>query len=407
MGTGRKAATKTMKHYTDPLKTSAASWKVWIDLDNSPHVPFFVPIVEALRDEGHEVIITARDAYQVCDLIEFYGLPARIIGRHYGKSKILKVLGTFWRTIQLAAIMRRQKPDIAVSHGSRGCMLASLLLRIKGLTIADYEFAGKYNFMRTRWAAFPEVIPNDRLEGPGVTILKYPGIKEDVYLSRFRPDPALRMRIGIAPNDLLVTVRPPAGEAHYHNHESEALLTEVLNVYSCHPDARVLLLPRNKRQENELRATWNEKIASGKILFPPKVEDGLNIIWNSDVVVSGGGTMNREAAAMGIPVYSIFRGAIGAVDRYLVDQGRLTLLESVQDVRTKIKAVRRHKSEPCNTKASNPALNTIVRYITSIAELNGASLAESSPILDKHQGVVGVGAGAPISSYISHERSNL
>ena len=373
------------------LKNGAARRKIWIDLDNSPHVPFFVPIVEALRNEGHEVIVTARDAYQVCDLIQFYGLPARVIGRHYGKSKILKVLGTFWRTAQLAAIMLRQKPDIAVSHGSRGCMMASLLLRIKGLTIADYEFAGKLNFMRTRWAAFPEVIPNDRLEGPGVTILKYPGIKEDVYLSRFHPDPELRTRIGISRNDLLVTVRPPAGEAHYHNPESESLLTEVLTTLSGHPDARVLLLPRNKRQEDELRAAWSEKIVAGKILIPSDVEDGLNIIWNSDLVVSGGGTMNREAAAMGVPVYSIFRGAIGAVDRYLVDQGRLTLLESVEDVRTKMKAVRREKSALRAEKTTSPALETIVRYISSIAGLDGGGRAELNAAIEG-KGVAGLDA---------------
>src|ERR1700674_79908 len=229
MGMRRQAATKTMKHHTDPPKPLAAHKKVWIDLDNSPHVPFFVPIVESLRDEGFEVILTARDAYQVCDLIKFYGLPAQVIGRHYGKSKILKLLGTGWRTIQLVAMMHREKPDIAVSHGSRGCMMASLLLKNKGLPISDYEFAGKIDFMRTRWAAFPEVVPNDRIEGPGVTILKYPGIKEDVYLSRFRPDPELRTRIRVSSNDLLVTVRPPAGEAHYHNPESDALLTEVLD----------------------------------------------------------------------------------------------------------------------------------------------------------------------------------
>jgi predicted glycosyltransferase len=112
-------------------------------LDNSPHVPFFVPIVESLQDEGYEVILTARDAYQVCDLIKFYGLPAQVIGKHYGKSKILKLLGTGWRTIQLVAIMQREKPDITVSHGPRGCMMAALPLRIKGLTISDHELPAK------------------------------------------------------------------------------------------------------------------------------------------------------------------------------------------------------------------------------------------------------------------------
>ncbi len=315
---------------------AGARKKVWIDLDNSPHVPFFVPIIAALREDGYEVVVTARDAYQVCDLLKYYGLEAQIVGKHYGKSTLLKYLGTLWRTFQLAVTMWKEKPDIAVSHGSRGCMLATKLLGLKGLTIADYEFAGKVDFMRTRWAAFPEVVPNNRIEGPNVTILKYPGIKEDVYLSRFRPDPQLRARVGVAPDELLVTLRPPAGEAHYHNPESEALLAAVLNMFSSHREARVLLLPRNKRQENELREAWPQQIASGKLLIPASVEDGLNIIWNSDLVVSGGGTMNREAAAMAVPVYSIFRGAIGAVDRYLVDQGRLTsLIESVDDVKTK------------------------------------------------------------------------
>lgn len=368
---------------TVPPKNPTVRKTIWIDLDNSPHVPFFVPIIEKLREDGYEVVVTARDAYQVCDLLKYYGLQARIIGRHYGKSKILKLLGTAWRTVQLATIMRRQKVEVAVSHGSRGCMLASKLLNIKAMTIMDYEFAGKVNFLRTRWAAFPEVVPNDRIEGPGVTILKYPGIKEDVYLSRFRPDPELRTRMGVAPDDLLVTVRPPAGEAHYHNPESEALLEAVLNMFSSHPDARVLLLPRNKRQENKLRAAWTEKIASGKVLVPRSVEDGLNIIWNSDLVVSGGGTMNREAAAMGVPVYSIFRGAIGAVDRYLVDQGRLTLIESVSDVATKIKAVRRQQFEQRAATKSNPSLETLVRYITSIAALDGGDLITTDPIAER------------------------
>ncbi|HEY2647099.1 MAG TPA: DUF354 domain-containing protein [Candidatus Acidoferrales bacterium] len=360
----------------------AARKKVWIDLDNSPHVPFFVPIIETLREDGYEIVVTARDAYQVCDLLKFYGLQARIIGKHYGKSKVLKLLGTIWRTLQLAATMRKEKPDIAVSHGSRGCMLASKMLGIKGLTIADYEFAGKADFMRTRWTAFPDVVPSDRIEGPGVTILKYPGIKEDVYLSRFRPDPQLRSRVGVAPGDLLVTLRPPAGEAHYHNPESEALLAAVVNTFCLHPEARVLLLPRNKRQENELREAWPAQIASGKLLIPRSVEDGLNIIWNSDLVVSGGGTMNREAAAMGVPVYSIFRGTIGEVDRFLADQGRLTMIECVEDVKTKIKAVRREKTVHQAVSKSNPSLETIIGYIATIAALKPGDTAVFSPVVE-------------------------
>ena len=215
---------------------------------------------------------------------------------------------------------------------------------------------------------FPEVISTEgRPAGPGVKFLKYPGIKEDVYLPSFRPDPKLRARLGVAEDELLATVRPPATEAHYHNPEAEGLLRATIEKFTSMPGARVLLLPRSKNQEKDLRDAWTKEIASGKVLIPAHVEDGMNIIWNSDLVVSGGGTMNREAAAMGVPVYSIFRGPIGAVDRLLASQGRLVMLESAEQVRTKIQAVRRNKQEISISQQKSPALETILAHITRIA----------------------------------------
>ena len=219
----------------------------------------------------------------------------------------------------------------------------------------------------------PSVVPDDSLELNGVKILKYPGIKEDVYLSGFEPDRSLIPRLGISPEAIVVTVRPPATEAHYHNPESEGLLAATLKRFSSSPNTQVILLPRNKRQEAELRAAWQTEIEAGGILIPSHVEDGLNLIWNSDLVISGGGTMNREAAAMGVPVYSIFRGKIGAVDRYLADQGRMVLLESVADVMTKVQAVRRQKSTQLNGVRPR-ALETIVENIDLILALQPAAV---------------------------------
>jgi predicted glycosyltransferase len=341
--------------------------KIWVDLDNSPHVPFFRPIIEELRNKDYELLITARDAYQVRELLEYYGVSGRIVGRHYGKLKVLKAVGTCWRALALVAAVRKEKPALAMSHGSRACLLASTLLRIPNITLADYEFVAKVPTVKPTWLMVPSVVPDEALSLSGSKVMKYPGIKEDVYLSRFRPDLGLRKRLGVSPNALLVIVRPPATEAHYHNPESDGLLTEALRRFVGEADVTIILLPRNKRQETELRSVWVEDIASGKILIPDHVEDGLNLIWNSDLVVSGGGTMNREAAAMGVPVYSIFRGKIGAVDHYLVDQGRLVLLETVEDIRTKIKAVPRKQSKQLS-RANSPALETIVQSVVSILE---------------------------------------
>jgi predicted glycosyltransferase len=341
--------------------------KIWIDLDNSPHVPFFVPIIPELKARGFELFVTARNSYQVCELLEYYGIQARVIGRHYGKNKLLKMAGTAWRALALAFHVRKEKVDVSLAHGSRGCMLASQLLGIDTIAIIDYEHSSKMSVSKL-WVIHPEIIPLDPRANTGAKLLTYPGIKEDVYLPSFRPDPGLRGRLGIAADDLLVTVRPPATEAHYHNPEAEGLLTATLQKFFAMPGARILLLPRNKNQEADLRAAWTAEIASGKMIIPARVEDGMNIIWNSDLVVSGGGTMNREAAAMGVPVYSIFRGPIGAVDRFLAAEGRLVLLESVAEVNSKIHAVRRNKEDVRLNHAKSPALETIVNHVAGIAE---------------------------------------
>jgi hypothetical protein len=168
--------------------------------------------------------------------------------------------------------------------------------------------------------------------------------------------------------ELLVTVRPPATEAHYHNPESDRLLKAALIFLTAQHDVRVVLLPRNDRQSAALRKEWGEQIAKGKIVIPAQVMDGLNLIWHSDLVISGGGTMNREAAALGVPVYSIFRGKMGAVDRYLAGAGRLVFVEHVEDIYTKIVLKRREPARGGFGARGSEALRQISEAIISIAE---------------------------------------
>jgi len=352
-------------------KPVAPRGKIWIDLDNSPHVPFFVPILPELKAQGFELFLTARNSYQVVELLQFYGIQARVMGRHHGKNKFMKVMGTAWRALSLAYLMKREKPDVTLAHGSRSLMLASALMKIPTIAIIDYEHSSKMPVGNV-FVIHPDVIslPADEKRA---TFLTYPGIKEDVYLPSFRPDPKMRARLGIKDDELLVTVRPPATEAHYHNAEAEGLLTATLKKFCDMEGARVLLLPRNKNQEGDLRAAWPAEIASGKIVIPARVEDGMNIIWNSDLVVSGGGTMNREAAAMGIPVYSIFRGPTGAVDKFLAASGRLVMLETADQVRTQIQAVRRNKEAVTINEQKSPALEAILKHVSKITDAQHAS----------------------------------
>jgi len=251
----------------------------------------------------------------------------------------------------------------------------SALARIPSITIIDYEHADHrvekfLGFANRQWVITPEVVPTDVFERDGVArehILHYPGIKEDVYTPFFQPDPALKEVLGFRPGETIVTIRPPATEAHYHNPESEKLLLAVFELLSAHPEVKTVLLPRTGRQEAELREAMPGLFASERIVVPKRAVDGLDLIWYSDVVISGGGTMNREAAALGIPVYSLFRGTMGAVDKHLAAAGRLVLLQSVQDVREKLKLVPRDKNV-ATIPRQQATLDSVVKHIISILD---------------------------------------
>ena len=328
-------------------------------------VPFFGPIIEELRKQGCDIILTARDAYQVRELLDLHHLSCKLVGRHYGKNWAAKVLGTCIRAGQLMPRIFGQKIDLAVSHGSRAQMLCGFALGIPTVLILDYEYIATTGFIRPDWIFVPEIIPDSKELKPKRLVLRYPGLKEDVYVPGIHVDPSVRNQLGFDEDDIVVTVRPPATEAHYHNPEAEILLDAALNYLVQEANVRVILLPRNENQSESLRKRCEKWITNGKIVIPENAVDGINLIWFSDLVISGGGTMNREAAALGVPVYSIFRGKIGAVDRQLQREGRLVLIESINDIRNKIVLTRREKGEQKITEA-RPALRAIVNCILKI-----------------------------------------
>jgi hypothetical protein len=334
--------------------------------------------MQELKKQNCQILLTARDCFQVCELADMVGLKYNKIGRHYGKNRIAKLVGLGIRVLQLLPVILRERPAVSVSHGSRALIVLSALLGIRNVTIADYEHADLrltkwLGAGRKKWLMAPEVIPAATFEKSGMLrdhILRYPGIKEDVYVPLFLPDSSMKNALGFAPTSVVVTLRPPATEAHYHNPESEKLLAAVLVLLDEHPDTRTVLLPRTPRQEVELRRAKPELFATGRMIVPEHALNGLDLIWHSDLVISGGGTMNREAAALGIPVYSLFRGALGAVDRHLAKTGKLTLLESEQDVREKLKLVPREKT-PAFRPGQGAALQAIVNHIHAVVESRG------------------------------------
>ena len=310
--------------------------KFWLDITHPPHVLFFRPLIEEFNKIGIETIITTRNEYQVDDLCRQFHIKFHSIGKHYGKHKILKFYGFFVRVIQLSYFARRYKFDLAISHGSPYQSLSAYLLGIPSIFLNDYEHPPGHKISK-RFATkifLSNYIPDDIIKQKGFElkkVIKYPGLKENVYIEDFIPDEKIYKQLGLKKKDILITIRPPAMEAHYQNPESEKLFWAVLNYLTKKESTKIIVLTRRKKEKDIIHEFLGN--TNGKLLIPSKVIDGLNLIYHSDLVISGGGTMIREAAALGVPAYSIFRGPKGAVDKYLEKNKKLFFIETEKDIK--------------------------------------------------------------------------
>lgn len=309
--------------------------RIWIDLANSPHVPFFRSLTNEFIQRNHEIIVTARAFAETVELAKAAGFTPDVIGGHGGGRISGKAGNLVQRALALGRWARGRNIDLAVSHNSYSQILAARALSLRTVTLMDYEHQPA-NHLALRLASrviVPQAFPDaalSRFGAPAAKVRQYAGLKEDVYLADFQSDPefAGQLRnLGINSEDILVTARPPATEALYHRFENE-LFDKLIERLSSTPSVKVVLLPRNESQ----RSLYSMK-SRPSLILPPGALDGANLIAHSDLVVSAGGTMNREAAALGIPAASIYLGEWSAVDQSLVEEGRLLRISTAEGVR--------------------------------------------------------------------------
>jgi predicted glycosyltransferase len=301
--------------------------RVWIDLTNSPHVLVLRPVVEDLRARGHHVEITARDFAQTVALAERHGLNATVIGRHRGEHLRAKAVGLASRSTALLRWARGRDFDVALGHGSNDITVAAKLLRIPSATMFDYEWATVQHTINCRLAksvVVPEAIPPERLGRYGAIgkIRAYAGLKEEYYLSDLVPDRAVLTELGLDDAEPITVVRTAPEVSLYHSHGGDDQFAEVLRRVQ---GTQAVVLPRTPEQRAEL-------VKAGGFIVPEQAIDAPSLIAFADLVVSAGGTMNREAVALGTPVYTTFAGRLGAVDENLIAEGRLRKLESADQV---------------------------------------------------------------------------
>jgi len=309
--------------------------RLWIDLDNSPHVPLFAPLIGHLRGMGWPVRVTARDFAQTLDLVQQFGLDASHVGAHAGRSKVKKVANLPVRALQLVNAVRSFKPEIALSHGSRTQAIASRLLGIPQVVMFDYEWTEMMILKRlARHLVCPRVLTRERLSEAGIPLDKvtwYDGFKEEMYLADFRPDASFRTALGVGEDDRLITIRPPGLIGNYHDSRSEEICRIVIDVAARDPRNHLVILPKT-RLERQLVDEALSVAPQARVVIPERALPGLQLLYHSNLAISGGGTMNRESALLNVPTYSIFTGKRAAVDEELERRGRLTFINTPLDV---------------------------------------------------------------------------
>jgi predicted glycosyltransferase len=331
-------------HELEPRPRQAT---VWFDFENAPHVWVLEPLIEHVRRRGLSVVLTARDFSATVALCERRGHDVDVVGSGGGVSSAAgKAARILARAVKLRGRLRRLRPDLvlACSHGSRSQMVAARLMGVPALSLDDYEFSDQSLVRLLDHLLVPQPIPASAWGRSANKVTHYPGLKEELYLHRFRPEPGSIPEL--AGDQVKVLFRPESRFAHYRSERTSQIEAALLQAF-VDSGLLVVLLPRDPAQGAALARRLE---ADGvDYWLPGRVLDGPALLWEMDLVLSGGGTMTREAAVLGIPSFSFFAGRIGAVDRYLEQRGRLQRITSVEDVR-RLRFEKRPDAVPAATR---------------------------------------------------------
>jgi uncharacterized protein len=297
--------------------------RIWIDITGPAHVLVFRPLIALLRERGHDVEVTAREYSQTIQLLQRHSIEAEIIGGHGGRSRARKLAVMVERMPKLRRWAKGRRFDAALAHGSHYLTMAARTLGIPSSTTFDYEFATlqhQFGCRAANYVVVPEAIPPERLERYSARppkLRRYPGLKEEYYLADFEPDVAVVEQLGLDRGQVIVTVRTPPAVALYHR-QANPLFPGVLQRLGEANGVQTVVLPRTADQADEIRG-----LGYPSVTVPDEAVDAQSLVFYSDLVMGAGGTVNREAAALGVPAYTTFSGRLGGVDEWLVREGRL------------------------------------------------------------------------------------
>jgi uncharacterized protein len=346
-----------------PAASGGRPLRWWIDIANAPHATLFRPVVERLREAGDDVLLTSWDRGQTRALAEEFWPGVLTVGSSgFRRPRLAKATAIWDRASALSSVVRTERPDVALGHNSYSQLVAARRLRIPSITMMDYEHqpANHLAFRLASVVVLPEAIPAEVARRRGATerkVLRYEGLKEELTLSSFVPAPDFRRSLSLSEEDIVAVVRPAAEGALYHRHRNT--LCDLVVAHLLKAGARVLLSPRGSQQADQFRGIDRVRVIADPV-------SGPDLLYHADLVVGAGGTMTREAALLGTPVWSMFTGRPAAVDAMLVRQGRLRVLATPGDVADV--SVARRRRQPGDWVAPAAALDRVVDRLRRSAD---------------------------------------
>jgi predicted glycosyltransferase len=336
---------------------------IWVDIANSPQVLLLSPIINELEKRGYDLVVTTRQHGETVALADKYALVHTVIGAHGGSTLAGKGFAIALRGLKLLRFMRNHNVELALSGSSYSQALATYCMKIPLVALCDYEGNPGMHIIChvAKKILVPQVFSKDNLYRYGATenqIESFNGLKENIYLSEFVPDTSFLERIGVSSGSKLVIMRPASEVSTYHQFENP-LFDRALEFVASHEDIHVFVLPRDRRQRQKYAS-----LRLPNVQIPESVLNGPNLIYHSDLVVGAGGTMNREAVVLGTPVYSLFMGLLGSVDKRLIETGKMTHIRNTSDI-PKIEVRKKQPNSPTYQILGRGILDEIINKILS------------------------------------------
>ncbi|WP_297500609.1 DUF354 domain-containing protein [Thermococcus sp.] len=290
--------------------------KVWVDITNAPHVHFFKGVIRELEKTDHEVIITTREFDGLTGILDMFGFDYYVVGKHGGATLEGKLLASAERVYKLSRLIIEEKPDMAIYKHSVEAPRVAFGLGIPSIGFVDNETAVAQNKLflpLTKLVLYPKAIDAYDLIRCGADpngIKTVNGFSELAHLYGFRPEKRVLRELGLKRNGYIVMRTEPV-KANYFNGPEKSVLEDIIPLL---PEIPIVLFPRTGEQRKRFERFNN-------VIMPEKPVDSLSLLYYARLMIGAGGTMNREAIALGTPTISTYPGRLLAVTKWLVELG--------------------------------------------------------------------------------------